>query len=602
MNSLVRKSIMAILCISHAIGAFCATEKADVAKQKGDSKKSKYDNFVFRTDPTMERWRDHNYGQFVTFGLFSVLGGEWNGKQSRGAAEWIGAGIKRDAYRSLLPKFNPTADLKEWGKLFKRNGAKTVLITAKFHDGFCLWDSAYTDFDVASTPYRKDWLREFCEAMRGEGLEVIMYYSIIDWDHPDYRRALKTEADKVAFRRYIDFMKNQLNELMTNYGDVLGLWFDGRWDPSYKQNPHYGIEVERFCRNIKSDIIMNCRVRAYDSVADYDSSFERRLPKDGINHPVDWECVMTQTRMCTWGWNKAAHEKGWRSAKEMVEMLVKCASNNGNFLLNVAPTTDGSLQDIEVGRLESIGDWMRINGEAIEGAHGIKGVKYPDGSYLTTKANKLFVTVVNSPVDRKIVLEKIKSAPKKVTLLKDLTYKVNCTFKDNILTIDYPQNVTDSAALVFRLEYKVDAQKDPQHFIHNELFELPKVSLALGKPAKASSFYKNDVNYGAGNVVDKSKSSRWATANGATSGWLEVDLGTVQFVNSFSLDEVGYGRVKSYTIEYKDGTEWKIAYTGRTITDGEVVKLADTISTRYVMLNIKEAAPTPTIGSFELYK
>ena len=360
-------------------------QSADLTKSLGDKSESPTMGWVRRTDPAMEKWRANRFGVMIHWGIYSIPGGWWNGKETHYAAEWIkvSAHIPNADYNALVKQFDPTNyDPVAWAKLFKAAGAKYVIITTKHHDGFCLWNSKYTDFDMGSTPYGKGVLKPLADAVRAEGMDMGFYYSIIDWHNPDYRSSIKSPADAAAYDRYIQYMKNQIKELLTEFGPIKVLWFDGEWDPSYKKRPQIGHEMEAYCRKISPSIIINNRVRAYDGIADYNSGYERRLPK--TEPPTDWESCMTMTEN-SWGYHRTWSGNGWKTPLYLCEMLARCASMNGNFLVNIGPKPDGTIRTKEVARLDRIGTWLKVNGAAIYGttAFPIKGL--PDGIYSTHK-------------------------------------------------------------------------------------------------------------------------------------------------------------------------------------------------------------------------
>jgi alpha-L-fucosidase len=356
-----------------------------------------------RTDPAMNKWRENRFGQFIHWGLYAIAGGEWKGEVKPMAAEWIMSNnhIPQDEYAKLIDKFNPVNfDPEKWAAMDKAMGAKYVVLTTKHHEGFCLWPSKYTDFDIASTPYKKDILQSFVQSYKKAGIDVVFYYSIIDWNHKDYRTKLSSPGDSIAFRRYIQFAKNQLEELMINYPDVKAYWFDGQWEDSYKENPQYGWEIENALRKIKPDIIINNRVRSNAAkqldhdfanssgrhYADYDASFERKMIEDSTGRlpTYDWECGMT-IPVNTWGYHKDWTINGHlKTSLELVDMLVKCASNGGNFMINFGPKPDGTIREEELERAKAIGDWMKVNGEAIYGTEGFPYPK-PAWGYYTQK-------------------------------------------------------------------------------------------------------------------------------------------------------------------------------------------------------------------------
>lgn len=394
--SLVHLFLTASL-VQSAAGADTA---ADTGKSLGDTSQVKIrDGRELRpprTDAAMERWRDNRFGIFIHWGIFSMPGGVVDGKTVPGAAEWIWTSYankgRKAEYESLAKEFDPVKyDPVAWAKAIKQSGAKYVVFVTKHHDGFCLFDSKLTDYDSAGSKHGKDILKPFVDAVAAEGIDIGLYYSIIDWHHPNYTaKELKTEADHESYRKYLDYMKGQLKELLTGYGDVKLLWFDGRWDASYKNNPQYGKDVEEFCRSVKPGIIINDRVRAYDSFADYDASYERRLPEPAKVLNLDWECCMTMPER-TWGYHADPDGAGWKTPRKIIGQMAECASRGGNFLLNIGPKPDGTIRDEELQRLAVVGKWMEVHGSAIRPTR-------PAGLDLTNKnhepGNGVFATIL----------------------------------------------------------------------------------------------------------------------------------------------------------------------------------------------------------------
>jgi alpha-L-fucosidase len=378
---------------------------ADLTKSLGDARRSDTREYVRRTDAAMDHWRADRFGIMIHWGVYAIPGGWWNGQEVHGAAEWIKAFAKipKADYDGLLGQFNPTNyNPQAWAKLFKAAGAKYVVITTKHHDGFCLWNSKFTDYDISSTPGKNDLLKPLAEALRAEGIDVGFYYSIIDWHHPDYRASLKTEEDKVAYARYIQYMKNQIKELLTEFGPVTTLWFDGRWDPAYKTNPQIGKDLEAYCRSLSPGLVLGDRVRAYDSVADYDSGFERRLPK--TQPDTDWESCMTMTEN-SWGYHASWSGAGWKTPRYLCELLSRSSAMSGNFLVNIGPRADGTIRSEETLRLERMGRWLAVNGEAIYGTVAGPALELPDGIYTTRKGNRIFVHIYRWPDTDKLKLK-----------------------------------------------------------------------------------------------------------------------------------------------------------------------------------------------------
>lgn len=326
-------------------------------------------------DQRMEWWREARFGMFIHWGLYAVPAGEWG--DSKDHAEWIRttAQIPLETYDQFVGQFNPIHfDATEWVQMAKAAGMKYIVITSKHHDGFGLWDSRQTDFDIMSTPFRRDVLKELAAACEQEGIRLCFYHSIMDWHHPDYlpRRGWETNrSDEGAdFDDYVSYMKRQLKELLTNYGPIGVLWFDGEWEKTW--NSTYGTDLYHYVRSLQPDIIINNRVSVGRSgmegltgEGEFGGDFgtpEQTIPATGLPG-VDWETCMTMNDH--WGYNRA--DKNFKSTEDLIQKLADIASKGGNFLLNIGPTADGVFPQESMDRLRDIGTWMKGNGEAIYG-------------------------------------------------------------------------------------------------------------------------------------------------------------------------------------------------------------------------------------------
>ncbi len=351
----------------------------------------------------MEWWREARFGLFIHWGLYAIPAGIWNGKTAGGTGEWIlkNAEIPVADYETLLPKFNPVRfDAKEWARLMKLAGVRYVVITSKHHDGFCLWDSAHTTFDVASSPFRRDVLSELKQACEAEGIRFCLYHSIMDWHHPDYlpRRPWDHRPAKDAdFDRFVGYLKGQLQELVTRFRPGV-LWFDGEWEDSWTHA--HGLDLFRAVRAMDPAIIINNRVdkgrqgmQGMTMAGDFAGDFgtpEQEIPPTGFPG-IDWESCMTMND--TWGFR--ADDDRWKSKETLIRMLVDTASKGGNFLLNVGPTAEGEIPAPSIERLQAIGAWLRVNGEAI---YGTTATPFPRSPYrCTVRGEKLYVHVFDWP-------------------------------------------------------------------------------------------------------------------------------------------------------------------------------------------------------------
>ena len=313
-------------------------------------------------DARMQWWRDAKFGMFIHWGVYAVPGGEWEGRTNH--AEWIRetARIPIDIYAGFLPQFNPVKyNAEQWVLAAKGAGMKYIVITSKHHDGFCLWPSKLTDYDIESTPFKRDILGELKQACDKHGVKLGFYYSIMDWHHPNYPpRGWEKDRprEQVDMDKYVAYMKGQLKELIENYEPVV-LWFDGEWDAWSRER---GADLYAYVRSLKPDIIINNRVgKRTRDLGDFGTP-EQEIPARGMPG-WDWETCMTMNNC--WGWNK--NDRGWKSSEDLVRKLIDIASKGGNFLLNVGPKPDGTLPDPALERLGEIGRWMAVNGEVIHG-------------------------------------------------------------------------------------------------------------------------------------------------------------------------------------------------------------------------------------------
>ena len=358
-------------------------------------------------DRRMGWWREARFGIFMHWGLYSVLAGSWQGQRSPKAnGEWIMNDLKIPLtdYEQLVHRFNPVRyDPQAWAAAVAGAGAKYLVITSKHHEGFALWDSAVSDYDIAATPYRHDLLGPLASACGGAGVRFCTYHSILDWHHPDYlpRRAWDTRpASSANFDRYVTYLKAQLREIVSRY-DPGVLWFDGEWEDTWTHER--GVDLYNYVRGLKPDIIINNRVdkgrqgmQGLNREGEFKGDFgtpEQQIPATGLPG-VDWESCMTMND--TWGYR--SDDDHWKSAETLIRNLVDIASKGGNFLLNVGPTAEGLIPQPSLDRLAAMGRWMDVNGDAIHGTTA-SPIGRPAWGRVTSKPGTLFLHVFDWPTD-----------------------------------------------------------------------------------------------------------------------------------------------------------------------------------------------------------
>jgi alpha-L-fucosidase len=415
-------------------------------------------------DERMEWWREARFGLFIHWGLYAIPAGEWDGKTNY--AEWIrnNAHIPLEVYDQFVHEFNPVKfNAKEWVRMAKDAGMKYIVITSKHHDGFCLFDSKYTDFDVMSTPFQRDIMKELADASHEAGIKICWYHSIMDWHHPDYLPRREWEKDRPTegadFDRYVHYMKSQLSELLSNYGDIGVLWFDGEWESTW--NHERGKDLYHYVRGLQPDIIVNNRVDVNrggmagissddSNVGDFGTP-EQQIPATGLPG-VDWETCMTMNNH--WGYNKNDHD--WKSTKQLLQMLADIASKGGNFLLNVGPTAEGLFPQPSIDRLKGMGQWMKVNGEAIYDTKA-SPFKKLDWGRCTQKVmeenTRLYLHVFDWPDNGELAVPGIYNKPVNAYLLSDPEMKnLNVTRNEDALSISIPKESPDSINSVIVLD------------------------------------------------------------------------------------------------------------------------------------------------------
>lgn len=405
-----------------------------------------------RTDSRLDWWRADRFGMFIHWGLYAIPAGRWRGVTVPGRdgrkplGEWIQlvARIPVAEYEPLATKFNPTKfDADAWVALAKRAGQRYLVITAKHHDGFCMFDSKFTDYDIVdATPFGRDPMHELARACQEHGIKLCFYYSQTqDWHHPDGDgNDWDYVEEQKKFDGYIEtYVKPQVRELLTNYGPIGLIWFDTPKRISQEQSR----ALVDFVHELQPDCLVNGRIG--NGLGDYAESADNAIPSELLD--VDWETPATIND--TWGFMVDDHN--WQPAEELIRKLVDIASKGGNYLLNVGPTAEGIIPDPSVERLEAIGQWLQANGDSIYGTKPgpVQGL---DWCRTTAKPGSIFVHVFDWPSGGTIRLPLPGRTLTRATVLTDPANPLEFTREADGLTIQGPDQAPDPTNSVIRLD------------------------------------------------------------------------------------------------------------------------------------------------------
>lgn len=440
-------------------------------------------------DQRMEWWREARFGMFVHWGLYSGLAGTWDGKPvgTKGGMEWIQQRVKADTdtyAKAAIPKFQPRPGFaREWARLAKQAGCRYLVFTSKHHEGFALHDSKVSDYDAGSV-LQRDLVKEIVKAGRAEGLKVGFYHSVIDWHHDQYAYALSKQLPHPLkgqpypngqrdHARYVDFLHQQVNELVSNYGRVDIFWWDYSSQDFQGDKAWRAFDLMRLVRVKQPKVIMNNRLfrspeagwsgmgtdgfipRLDPKYGDFITP-EQHIPATGMPG-VDWETCMTMNT--TWGYSE--HDHAWKSDEVLIRNLIDIASKGGNYLLNIGPKGDGSVPEESVKAMRAIGAWMKKNGEAIYGTQASPFEKL-DWGRCTQKprsrnVTRLYLHVFNRPADGRLVLPGLANQPLKAFLL-DGKAKLSVAREANAVVVQLPAALPDPIASVVVLDLRGAAQ------------------------------------------------------------------------------------------------------------------------------------------------
>jgi alpha-L-fucosidase len=441
---------------------------------------------ILTKDQRMEWWREARFGMFIHWGVYALPAGTWDGRQIGGIGEWImnRGKIPVADYQHMAREFNPTKyDPDAWVRMAKEAGMKYIVITSKHHDGFALFETKASKWNVVdATAYGKDLLKPLAEACKKQGIKLGFYYSQAqDWNNPGgaasrqptkggwanpdsviidaYTKEHKGHWDpaqeKKTFAQYIDDVAvPQVKELLTNYGDLAVLW----WDTPTDMTDDAGTKLQSLLA-LQPAIITNDRLKRPNFPGDHKTP-EQRIPNLADLDGTDWETCMTMNG--TWGYKNYDHN--YKTPETLIHNLLDIASKGGNFLLNVGPTELGEFPKESIDILAKMGQWMKINSEAVYGTKASPWGLFPWGRCTKKEVGQvtnLYFSVFDWPADRKLVIPGLNNKVISAKLLANGTKLTTNLSKEGVLTVNLPSAAIDPIASVIKVEVKGIIKANP---------------------------------------------------------------------------------------------------------------------------------------------
>ncbi|MEO7717164.1 MAG: alpha-L-fucosidase [Capsulimonas sp.] len=524
------------------------------------------------TSKKMAWWRDARFGLFIHWGPVSQTGQEISWSRANSNPHCPNNGnIPVDVYDNLYKTFDPTEfDASAWVDVASRAGMKYMVLTAKHCDGFLLWPSKASDYNISSTPYQKDICGALADAAHKKKMKIGWYYSPMDWRDPDFR----TEKNPA----FIDRMHTELHELLANYGKIDMLWFD--WDcgdPMYDQANTYKLVTK-----LQAKMLINNRLDLgpHDSnrqlLSQYASYYTPEQELGAYDDTTPWETCMTLGEQWAWKPNERL-----KTVSTVVRALASCAGGDGNLLLNVGPMPDGRIEPRQAEILNGVGEWLKTHGDAIYGTRG--GPYKPSPNYTSTrKGNTVYVHVLNWTGDA-IQLPALPARVLKAEVLGDGTAAFEQSA--NALTLTVPSAAHDPNDTVIALTLDISAMR-----------LAPIDSVYAAGAASASNVYQNSSEYGPDKAFDGNDATRWATDGGTKEAWLQRDYKTPTQIDGVNIKEAYANRVASFQIEYRssDDGPWISIFQGKQIGADFHCRF-DPVTAKSVRLKVLDASDGPTI-------
>ncbi len=546
------------LILALMLGA-CGKTFSQSANQKGNIKGN---------EQKIEEWKDARFGMFIHWGPVSLKGTEigW----SRGRE------IPVEEYDNLYKQFNPANfDPDNWVSVAKAAGMKYIILTTKHHDGFCLWNTRQTDFNIMNSPLHRDVVKELAEACKKQGIAFGTYYSTTDWHHPDFPLTSpggKTERAVSNLDAYTTYLKRQVAELLVNYGPLFVLWFD----VPQKFDSIRGQGVINFAHSLQPDIIINNRTGAK---GDFDTP-EQRVGGFQNNRP--WESCMTIANQ--WAWKPNDEVK---TLEQCLHSLIRTAGGDGNLLFNVGPMPDGTIEPLQVERLKEMGQWMQKYGYTIYETRG-GPFKPTDWGVSTRKGNTIYLHILRWNGNAvKLVLPDFGLEIESCHLADGGKLKMTKSAGQTIL--EFAGGSLQPIDAIVEIETSGSVMEI-------KTLEISSQSLSYNKKASASS--NPDPRWRGINAINNGDwvGQYWTPAKDDKTPWAEIDLGKQEMISKAIIYESGKA-VKAFEIQYRKGDNWKTAYKGTTIGSKAEISLPKFTAQR-VRLVLTDFSGVP--GIYEL--
>lgn len=564
-------------------------------------------------EAALKEFRDLKYGALVSFSPATQAGKEFS--FSRNMA------IPVEQYDTLYKTFNPTGfDAEEWVKMFKEVGFRYVVFVTKHHDGFALWDTKTTDYNIMHSPFRRDILKEFAAACKKYEMPLVLYYSIADFYQPDSEPHpydlyggnyggpgySLPEGTKPDYNRYVTYMKNQLKELTKNYGPVLGWWFDGGWQKTW--TPERGRDLVDYMRKLQPNVLLNQRIEcAYNDsvyIPTWFTSDKNRLTDFAVleldmprfNRDIAWEYTQpANARSYSWTPGPYADPTKW------VDYVIRSACGDGNFILGISPTSTGRFEPQLVDKLRQMNTWLKQYGQSIFETRG-GPYKRTDLYGSTCEGNKIFLQVFK-PDTNQIVIPPLPYKIVKYSLLNGGDVDVKQTDKE--ITVKIGKYDFQTPSTIVMLEVEGDAEK---------LKPIGETPVNSGAVASSS----NTEQASAAKSADGDMSTFWEAEGNVEQPWIEYDLGKERSISRAVLFEgeyeAQYSNLRTVRLQARVNGSWKTIKDVKAWGDGTKTfnewPLSifnpeirfDAVTTRYVRLEVILATGKPVIHEFELYE